>query len=743
MGDTGGRPLDIIAAPSIDAAQLDLGLARAANMFRRRLWVVALVACVVFMGMVFKTATTTRLYTAMSQVQIDVRETRVFSSDQSVVSALPPTTQVVDTETQIIQSRTLAGRVVDALRLTEDREFAPAQRFSLKDQFRTLIDGRTPAKTAFDLARERNDAREATITALQNRVRVSRLGLTYIIEIEVTSMDPKKAELLADKFADLYLTQQLETKYDTIARANEWLSNRLESLRQEVQVKEKAVETYRAQNGLLSAEGSTLTEQSIAAANTSLMSSRADLAEKQARLRSLEQGVAAGSARAEATSEALASPVIASLRAQQSEIARQGAEMRTKYGPKHPDILKNQQESADIDKRIDQEVQRVVASMRNDVEVSRQRVAAIESNMGLQQSDLAANNVGAVKLREVERDADASRTLYEAFLNRFKQVAEQSGIEQPDARVVSRATPGKLTTPNTKLNLMLGLVLGVALGAVAAFVLEIFEQSLRSAQDVQDRLGVACFGSIPFLDKKTRLVDGELVPAENFVLKRPLSAFGESLRSIRASVFFSSPDRKVKVLVITSALPEEGKTTTAVGLARISALAGSKTVLVDCDLRRRSTTHSMGIEVDKGLTEVLFKTAELDEVIVKDVGSGCDVVPLAQPEFTPRDLFSSEAMRQLIETLRSRYEVVILDTAPIMPLADTRVLAPLADTVLFVTRWGRTPASIVRSAMDQLRAHGANIAGLVLEGVETSMMSRLLYDGPDQYSELYQTYYIR
>src|SRR5262249_12130649 len=236
-------------------------------------------------------------------------------------------------------------------------------------------------------------------------------------------------------------------------------------------------------------------------------------------------------------------------------------------------------EAEDVERRINQEVMRVVASMRNDVESARQRVGSIESSMGTQQSDLAANNIGAVKLHELERDADASRTLYEAFLNRFKQVAEQSGIEQPDARVVSRAQPGWLTSPNVKLNLLLGLVLGMALGTAAAIALEIFEQSLRSVQDVQERLNVPCFGSVPFLDKKTRLVDGELVPAENFVLKRPLSAFGEALRSIRASVFFSSPDRKVKVLVVTSALPEEGKTTTAVGLARISALAGSKTVL--------------------------------------------------------------------------------------------------------------------------------------------------------------------
>ena len=743
MGDTGSRAFELIAAPSADVMPADLGLMRLVNMLRRRLWVVALVVTLVFMLVAFKTATAPRLFTAVSQVEIDVRETRILgNTDSSVLSGLPPSTAVVDTETQILSSRTLAARVVDALHLADDPEFVPPPTVGLKERLKELIKGKPPAKSALQLANERASARDTAVRALQGRVVPSRVGLTYIIQIGVTSLDPNKAAVIANKYAELYLTQQLEQKYDAIARANEWLSNRLEALRQEVQVKERAVETYKAQNGLLSAEGSTLTEQAISTINVDLVQRRADLAEKEARLRSVEVGVANGNG-AEASAEALQSPVISSLRAQQADIARQGAELRTKYLPKHPDVLKNQQEAADIQKRIDAEVARVVASLRSEVQIARQRVASIEASLGITQSDLAANNVGAVKLRELERDADASRTLYEAFLNRFKQVAEQSGVETPDARIVSRAAGAWMSSPNTKLNLLLGLVMGIALGCAAAIGLEFFEQSLRSPEEVQERLNVPCLGAVPFLDKKTRLVDGELVPPENFVLKRPLSAFGEALRSIRASVFFSSPDRKVKVLVVTSALPEEGKTTTAVGLARISALAGSKTVLVDCDLRRRSTTHAMGIEVEKGLTEVLFKTAQLEDVIVKDPGSTCDVVPLAQPEFTPRDLFSSEAMRQLIETLRERYEVIVLDTAPIMPLADTRVLAPLADTVLFVTRWGRTPASVVRNAMDQLRAHGANIAGVVLEGVETSMVSRLLYDGPDQYSELYQTYYIR
>jgi capsular exopolysaccharide synthesis family protein len=597
--------------------------------------------------------------------------------------------------------------------------------------------------SAAEKARERAVGREGAISALTNRRGVKRVGLTYIIDISATSASPTKAALIANTFAELYLTQQLETKYDTIARANEWLSSRLESLRQQVEAKERAVETYRAQNGLLSAEGSTLTEQAISGLNTQLVTSRADLAEREARLRGVEIELANGKSGDSAT-EALDSTTIVNLRQKQAEIARTYAEMSTKYGPKHPEMKRVKEEQADIQKRIDAEVSRIVTSLRNEVEIARNRLGSIQGSLGVQQNDLAANNVGAVKLREMMRDADASKTLYEGFLNRSKQIAEQGGIEQPDARIVSRAsTPMGPSSPQTKLNLAVGLILGLVLGGLVGLIMEMIEQALRTPDDVQERLNINCLGSLPFLDKKLRTIDNETVPPEAYVLHRPLSAFGEALRGIRASLFFSTPDRSVKVVAVTSALPDEGKTTTALGLARISALAGSKTVLVDCDLRRRSATHALGIDAEKGLTEVLFKTATLDEVVKKDPGSGCDVVPLAQAEFTPLDLFNSDAMRAIIEELRERYEVVILDTAPVLPLADTRVLSPLADTVLLVARWGRTPHSVVRSALDQLYAHGAHVSGAVLEGVESGMVSRLLYDKPDYYSELYQTYYIR
>ncbi len=709
------------------------GLNKVVEAFRRRLWVFALTTAVVFLLVAFATLTATRLYTATADVQLDMRQTSVLGADvQEVFGAMQPENAIVETETEILRSRALAARVVDELNLTADPEFAPSGGPGLFGGIGALFGTRSAA----DEARLREARRQSTTSNLMQRVDVRRHGITLIIKVSATSQDPEKAARIANAFAENYLTMQLETKYETIAKANEWLSNRLATLREEVQAKERAVAEYRAENGLLTTGATTLTEQSVGAINLDYVRAQTELAAAQARL----QGVAAGAS----SQEALTSPVVASLRAQQAELARQRAELSTRYGPRHPQMMQIDRQSADLQRELNAEIARITQSIRTEVNIAAQRVASLQGSLQSSSDTLETNDVASVQFRELERDAEASRTLYEAFLTRYRQVAESSGIERADARVTSPAvSPQAPSSPQLKLNLILGLLLGLGLGAVAVFIVELLEQSLRTPEDVQSRLGETCLGAIPFVDRRARTIDGELLSPEEFIIKRPLSAFGEALRSLRAGVFYASPDRKVKVLAVTSALPDEGKTTTAIGLARISALAGSKTVIVDCDLRRRSATHCLGIEAEKGLTEVLFRTASLNEVIQKDLGTGVDIVPLAQAEFTPRDLFGSEAMKSLLEALRVRYDVVILDTAPVMPISDTRVLAPFADATLVVARWGRTPSSIVRNAVERLRSHGAKIAGVVLEGVESGLVSRLLYDRPDYYSELYQTYYIR
>ena len=742
--DFGGRKLENAGGGSllaIPSAQDGFGFLRIVEMFRRRIWLFAAILASVFLIVVFATITATRMYSSTVQVQIDLREKRVLGNVESIVRDLPPDAATIDTETQIMTSRFLAGRVVDSLRLLDDKEFSNPPSPGLFASIRAMFGG--PAATARETAASRQRRREDAITTVLQQLAVKRLGLTYLVEITFTSRDPLKATRIADAYANHYLTQQLQTKYDTLKTANDWLSTRLSELSEEVQRKERGVEEYRAKEGLLNADGVRLTEQTAQALNLQRADRMQEYSRAQARASSLRATLSSGGT-GDAARETLQSPTIAALRTQQAELSRKRAELSAQKGPRHPAMLEIDRQYQSLEEQIQLEVRRIISSVEDEARIARESVSSIDETLNQQQAQLAEQNIGEVSLRERTRDADASRQLYEALLTRYREIAAQSGIEQPDARVVSRASiPTKPSSPKPGLNLIIGILLGTALGALAVLIVEMLEQSFRTPEDIQQRLNLTCLGQVPFLDRRTRTVDGELLTPETFVLKRPLSAFGEALRSVRAGAFFASPDRKVKVLAVTSALPDEGKTTTSIALARISALAGSKTVLVDCDLRRRSATHCIGLEVDKGLTEVLFRTATLNDVIQKDPGSGVDIVPLAQAEFTPRDLFGSDAMRSLIEALRARYDVIILDSAPVLPVSDTRVLASVADSVLMVVRWGKTPAPIVRNAIDQLRAHGATIAGVVLSGVESGLVSRLLYDKPDYYSELYQTYYIR
>ena len=737
MDDTGGSRKWDLGAPINFGPEEEgtVGVQRVIEAFRRRLWVFALVTAVVFLMVAFNTLTATRIFTATADVQLDVRGVDILGpAVQDVQPGLRPENASIDTEIEIMRSRALAARVVDALNLTEDPEFAPIPRPSTWQRIRAMFGATTPPQSEDPQALAIR--RELTTMGVQGRFRAFRFGTTYIVRMQFTSVDPNKAAVIANAFADNYLTMQLETKYEQIATAREWLRTRLEALSSEVEQKERAVEEYRIASGLISTGSTTVNEQTMSELNTQRVQAELEVAAARAEL----AGIAAGAS----SSQALSSPVVAPLRTQQAELARRRAELSTRYGPRHPDMLQIDRQIEDLQRQIDAEISRITQNLRTRVNIAEERLASLRQSLSGQTETIETNTVAGVRLRELERDAATSRALYDALRERFQQMTETSGIERADARITSEATPPfSPSAPKRKLNMLLGLIVGMGLGVVAVFIVELLEQSLRTPEDIQSRVGAPCLGVIPFVDRRTRTVDGELLSPEDFILKRPLSAFGEALRSIRAGVFFANPDRKVKVIAVTSGLPDEGKTTTAVGLARISALAGSKTVIVDCDLRHRSATHCLGLEVEKGLTEVLFRSASLSEVILKDEGSGADIVPLAQAEFTPRDLFSSDAMKSLIEALKTRYDVVILDTAPVMPISDTRVLSSIADAVVMVARWGRTPASVVRGAAERLRAHGANIAGVVLEGVETGIVSRLLYDRPDYYSELYQTYYIR
>lgn len=737
-----GSGFETSNAPVSDTGALSFDLNIVIATFRRRFRLFAAVAVVVFAAVVLFTLQQTPRYTATAQVMLDVRKEQVTDMS-AVLSGLPADSSVVDTEVEVLKSRSLAGRVVKDLKLEEDPYFNPylAQAKGAKAWFSSLKKAAAPTTATPTDPIELQRRRERVVDNVLGGLKVRRTGITYLISIDYTHTDPRRAAELANAFANLYLTEQLEAKFDATKKANEWLDTRVGELREQVQQADAAVQQYKIANNLLSAEGATLTEQEISGLNQQLALSRAAQAETDARLNIARQQLARGST-GEDVGESLNSPVVQQLRKQRAEKSAQVADLSGRYGDRHPDLLKAKRELADIDSQIQAEIRRIISNLEAQAQVARQRTGSVASSVSASKGTLAGNNRASIGLAELERKAQSVKTLYESLLARFKQTTASDGIEQADARVVS---PAKIPTgpsyPKPSLNLALGLVLAFGAGVAAIVLAEILMAGLFTEDEVERRLGLPYLGAVPTLsttvdDVKT--LKG-MTPAD-YLLAKPLSSFAESLRKLRASILFSKVGEPVKVIAVTSSLPGEGKTTTTFSLARTLATSGAKVVVVDCDLRQGAISQFLKEPASIGLLEVLNGVAPLEQAVINDE-SGAHILPLAKSAYTPRDVLGSSAMHKLLQDLRDRYEIVLLDTAPLLAIADTRILAPHADAVVMLVRWKRTPVKAVQSALALLQGTRAFIAGVALTQMDLKAQSRYGYGDSYYYYANYRKYY--
>jgi succinoglycan biosynthesis transport protein ExoP len=708
--------------------------------FRRRVRLFAAIVLVVFAGAIVLTLQATPKYTATASVVLDTRKETV-TDIKEVLADMPTDAPAIETEVEILKSGQLAERVTTALKLDEDPEFnglrKPTGVAAVVASIRSLLAGATPQPKAVT-ATQTQRRHEAIVNRVLGGVAIKRTPGTYVIQIAYQSESPAKAATIANKWAELYLTEQLEAKFDATQQATRWLNDQLGQLRVQVERDDAAVQQFKIANNLLSVAGTNLTEQEISSYSQTLAASRAELAADEARLNTARQQLARGST-GEDLGEAMSSSVIGQLRNQRAAVSGQLADLQGRYGERHPEMLKTKRQLSDIDIQIQEEIKRIVSNLEAKVEVSRQRAAAVGGSLGGARGALANNSRAMVRLNELQRNADASRTLYESYLNRYKETSTQGGIETSDARFVSRAKiPSAQSSPDLRNNLSRGLILALAAGVGALILAEMFDAGLATAEDVERRLDKSYFGAIPLLSS----VGGR--PNEDptdYVVSKPLSSFAEAFRSLQAAILYARLGEPVKIIAVTSALPGEGKTTTAVCLARSAALQGHKVLIVDCDLRRRKVSRLIPDDPKVGLLEVLNGEVTLQQAISVDGPTGAHILPVTASRFTPKDVFGTVAMDRLLDELRDRYEIVILDTAPVLPVADTRVLAQKSDLVVFLATWRKTPQPAIEAAFRLLNTTGARADGVVLTRVDMKQQTKYGYGDPGYYYNDYKKYY--
>ncbi len=691
---------------------------RLISVFRAHWWLFALVAAAIFLLSVAYTAVAPRIFTSTASVVLEAPQRP--GPNGEVQPAQPADSATVDTEVQLVQSRDIAEQVVNALKLDQDPTFwAGSHHKAPLDQDR------------------RHDA---AIGIVQGGLKAKRSGLTSVITIGFSSRDPNLAARIANGYADQYLIAQSQAKLNSSKQAGSALNDKLESLRKAALSDASALAQFRTSHGLYSSEGTALNEQEATSYNEQLASAQADLTGDQARLNVAKTQLAGDAGGAKAV--ALDSPVLQNLRAQRSQLTAQIAELENRYGARYPDVVAADKQLSDINAGISAEVHRIVSELQTRVEVSRQRVSSMQTALGSARGRLAGGTTASVTLDELQRRADASKQVYEDYMARYQQASASEGTEQPDARITNRADPpAKPSSPNVPLNLALGFIVAVGAGMGAVFSREALHSGIATGEDIEQRLGLPHLGSVPELASVADREDREMSPPD-YLLAKPLSAFGEAVRSLRTSLKFAGGSGEgAKIVVLTSALPSEGKSTTALCLARSAGQSGARVLLVDCDLRRRTVNKLLGLDPAAGLLEVLNGTATLSEVILLDEPSGAYILPLANSSTSPEEVFETAAMNQLLRDAAAGFDIVFLDTAPVLAVAETRVLAAKSDAVVFLAHWRKTPEKAIIAALKLLDAAGAPVAGVALTQVNMLQQARYGYGDATYYYADYKKYY--
>ncbi len=713
----------------------------------RRHWIgVVIILILGLLAAFYWNSTLTPRYTATATVLIDPQETRLIDRE-AALSGIPHDSASIDSQVEILRSRGLAERAVDRLELLNDPEFNP----SLLPRGPALVSYLDPRNWFSDpmprptVSNFSSRSRDGAIGRFQRRLGIDRRGLTYAIAISFTAESPEKAALIANAVSEIYINDQFEARLAAARRVNGWISEQTETMREEVRVAEQAVADFARANNLLNAEGSSLNDQRITQINQQLVGARADFSQVQLTYNQIRR-LAQDADPAARVSEIIESDSINQLRQQHSELVRREAEYAARYGERHPELINVRQEVSELSLEIDREVQRIIARLRNDVAVAQARVRSFEADLQELEQTQAVNNESSIQLRELERNAEVARTFYETYLVRLNETAIQQEFQASDARVISHAgIPLGSSFPNTRVNLALGAMISLILALAYVFVIEWIDRGIRTRDQVESILKLPQITAIPTLTRNSLSKDGQRLAPEEYVISKPLSAYGESLRSLRAALDLSNIDSPPKIVLVTSSLPNEGKTTTALSLARSSAASGAKTLLIDADLRHPSLHEVFDGRIqpnEVGLVNILADGTPIDRVSFKDPLTDLDIL-LGGPRPTiPADVLGSEKMEAFLDYLRDQYDFVVIDSAPVLPVIDSRILAPLVDTTVFIAQWHRTPKDAAKNGIRHLQEFGARIAGVALTQVDLGRQKQYGYGSNYYYYNRYRDYYL-
>jgi succinoglycan biosynthesis transport protein ExoP len=718
------------------------------RVIQKHRWTVITVFAIIVITVVIHAFTATPIYEATTRLIIDKENPNVVSI-QEVMAFDASGTDYYQTQYKIIESRTVAREVIQRLDLDKSEEFFPKPKDDLISNLKRSIQETIAfwKDSIASLLRTEEEETSKTIAEYEpdsplvsdfiKRIEVNPIRNSRLVDVNFQAKDPALAATIVNTLANAYIDQNLEIKLRAVQDAVKWLHNRIQEERKKVEKAEQALLRYKEKHFIVtdfSNDVENITAQKLAQLNTQVVEVESERVEAETRYKQA-MALSGTPDMLDSIPEVLNNELILQIKSMEVELYKRMSELSKRYGQKHPQMVAIESELKTLNKRKTQEVNRVIASLRNEYQVVLAKENSLKAALAKQKKDSLELNQKAIKYGVLRREAESARHMYELLIKRFKETSLTEDMKTGNIRIIDRAeVPEDPVKPKKKLDIFLAIILGFFMGIGLAFFFEYLDNTIKIPEDVKQHLNIPYLGLTPLFSTENKWKLRDDTSPELITFNYPRSTASESYRGIRTSILFSSAESAPQVILITSAGPREGKTITTVNLAVTMAQADSKVIILDCDMRKPQIHKIFGIAKEHGISNLLVGTSDAGGAILHTRIPNLDVIPCGSIPPNPSELLGSTRMATLLNALRKDYVHILIDSPPSTAVTDAVVLSKSVDGVILVISAGHTAREIVKNGVAQFGAVGAPILGAVLNGVD---MGR----GGYHYYQYYYYYY--
>lgn len=664
--------------------------------------------------------TTRPLYQATTQVLIDRATPRVLPTKDMV----DPGVQDFQTEYELIRGRRVSERIVEKLDLQKTAELSTGPLMGPWERVQRRFLGKPPA-VAIDTD---GIPLSPAAAALRSRITIEPLPGGRLVNLRVSAYDPTLSAQIANALAETYIEQSVEFRFNSSSQATGWLSERLAEQRKKVEEAERALLSYQERHGLSDMADGGPAADKIQALESAAMAARTDRIAREA---AVAQARSMSPSQLSSMPALLAAPGVQEARSRISHLQAEQARLGETLGDRHPDMVRVRTDIEVAQDRLQAELRNAIRGLEAEAEAARSKEGSLQADLARARTEGLDVSRKSIEYEALKREVDTNKQMFQTLLSRAKETGLESELRSTNVRIVERAeVPRRPSSPNRSRNYRLALLIGIALGVGLAFLFEHADATVKTPDDVK-QLGLPFLGMVPSV-----VASGTL--ARPAALKNPEGAIAEAYRVLRTNLLFTSPGTGGRIVVVSSANPGEGKTTTVANLAAALALNGAKVLVIDADLRRPTLHQHFTISKMPGLSDLIVGRNQPSEVVQTTRYKGLHILPCGYTAPNPAELLGSNAMKEIAAALRKMYDWVLFDTPPILAMADTPILCRIADGLVLVLAAETTSRPAVQRSMDQIAAVGGKTIGAVLNKVD---LRRNSYYYSHYYGEYYRSYY--